>query len=70
MDFKKTMDKAIKLSDAIPNEIIREVNKGYSNLNGAISNFYMAAEMARQAGEDNFSKKVQSFADKLKGVKM
>lgn len=70
MDFKKTMDKAIKLSDAIPNEIIREVNKGYSNLNGAISNFYMAAEMARQAGEDNFSKKIQSFADKLKGVKM
>lgn len=70
MDFKKTMDKAIKLSDAIPNEIIREVNKGYSNLNGAISNFYMAAEMAHQAGEDNFSKKVQSFADKLKGVKM
>lgn len=70
MDFKKTMDKAIKLSDAIPNEIIREVNKGYSNLNGALSNFYMAAEMARQAGEDNFSKKVQSFADKLKGVKM
>ena len=70
MDFKKTMDKAIKLSDAIPNEIIREVNKGYSNLNGAISNFYMAAEMARQAGEDNFSKKVQSFADKLKEVKM
>lgn len=65
-----TLDKAIKLSDAIPNEIIREVNKGYSNLNGAISNFYMAAEMARQAGEDNFSKKVQSFADKLKGVKM
>ena len=70
MDFKKTTDKAIKLSDAIPNEIIREVNKGYSNLNGAISNFYMAAEMARQAGEDNFSKKVQSFADKLKEVKM
>ena len=66
----KTLDKAIRLSDAIPNEIIREVNKGYSNLNGALSNFYMAAEMARQAGEDNFSKKVQSFADKLKGVKM
>ena len=66
----ETLDKAIKLSDAIPNEIIREVNKGYSNLNGAISNFYMAAEMARQAGEDNFFKKVQSFADKLKGVKM
>ena len=65
-----TLDKAIKLSDAIPNEIIREVNKGYSNLNGALSNFYMAAEMARQAGEDNFSKKVQSFADKLKEVKM
>lgn len=65
-----TLDKAIRLSDAIPNEIIREVNKGYSNLNGALSNFYMAAEMARQVGEDNFSKKVQSFADKLKGVKM
>ena len=63
------IDKAIKTCDAIPPYLQKLGSKAYQELDKAILYFADASEAARQVGEYEFQKRMNSIISKLNSAK-
>lgn len=65
----KNLDKAIATCDAISPYLQKMSSKAYQELDKAILRFAEASEAARQVGEYEFQKRMNSIISKLNSAK-